>query len=340
MIGKRILVLCFLFWAVTLTAQKRVSVAHNNTADFTTIQAAINSIPANNRELIIIDIAAGIYSEKIFIKNSNIQLNGKGREETIITQSIARDEWRCEHKDDWGVATINIDSSADVIFSNLTIRNNYGFENTGTSTIACASDSTGKKTVRRDSHQMAFRSFKANKLSFINCRFLSYGGDTMSPWDTESGMFYYKNCIMEGGVDFYCPRGWAYAENCTFISHSGPAAIWHDGSQHKDSKTVLVNCAFKGFDGFMLGRYHRDAQFYLINCLFAENMADKDIYLVPTANILKWDRRVYYYNCTKVNSTGNWFKNNLEQAEGNPDPLKINAEWVFNKKWNPAEIKK
>ena len=94
----------------------------------------------------------------------------------------------------------------------------------------------------------------------------------MSPWEVNNGMWYFKDCIMEGGVDFYCPRGWAWAENCEFIAHSGSAAIWHDGSAYERFKNSLVNCRFKGYDGFMLGTLSRDAQFYLINCVFAKNM--------------------------------------------------------------------
>jgi pectinesterase len=173
------------------------------------------------------------------------------------------------------------------------------------------------------------------RLKAINCRFKAFGGDTVSPWNVESGLFYFKDCIMEGGVDFYCPRGWAYAENCEFISHSGTAAIWHDGSKYQDSKTVLKNCRFDGFKGFNLGRYHRDAQFYLINCQFESNMADRDIYLVPTANLIQWGRRIYYYDCHRKGGDYKWHTNNLSTAPGNPDPTMINAQWVFGTKWNP-----
>ena len=334
------LILFFFLSFSDLNAQKRIKVGTDlskHKADFISIQAAINSIPADNKQLVIIEIAEGIYDEKILIKNNHIQLTGAGRDATIITQSVTRDEWRCEHPNDWGVATVNVDSSVDISFQNLTIRNSYGFEHVLSKTISCPLDSSGKKTVAKNGHQMAFRSFKASKLRFINCRLLAFGGDTMSPWDTDKGMFYLYNCVLEGGVDFYCPRGWSYAENCLFISHSGTAAIWHDGSQHKDSKTVLVNCSFKGFDGFRLGRYHKDAQFFLINCRFPENMADEDIYLVPTSNQLKWGRRIYYYNCSKQNSQSNWFNNNLDLADGKPDPATINAAWTFGNLWNPEK---
>ena len=33
------------------------------------------------------------------------------------------------------------------------------------------------------------------------------GGDTVSPWEINNGMWYFKDCVMEGGFDFYCPRG-------------------------------------------------------------------------------------------------------------------------------------
>ncbi len=175
----------------------------------------------------------------------------------------------------------------------------------------------------------------ATRLQAINCRFAAYAGDTVSPWNVDQGMFYFKDCIMEGGVDFYCPRGWALAENCTFITHSGDAAIWHDGSRHKDSKTVLLNCSFKGYDGFKLGRYHKDAQFYLINCRFAGNMADRKIYLVPTTNEIKWGERIYYYNCHRTGGDYDWFADNFSSAPGNIKPSEINIQWVFGNKWNP-----
>jgi PelA/Pel-15E family pectate lyase len=138
---------------------------------------------------------------------------------------------------------------------------------------------------------------------------------------------------MEGGVDFYCPRGWALAENCTFICHNNNAAIWHDGSKNEKSKTVLLNCKFIGDDGFKLGRYHRDAQFYLLNCSFPENMADADIYVVPTENILQWGKRVYYYNCKKTGGDFAWHKNNLPADFGIND---FNIPWVYDYKWNPS----
>ena len=304
---------------------------------FRTIQSAIDHIPNGAHDFITIQLEAGLYQEKLFIKKSSFELVGAGMDKTIITQSIARDVWRCDHNDDWGVATVNVDSCNTINFKNLTIENSFGFDNKTEFRIPCTLDTSKFKLVQPTGHQMAFRSFYATQLKFENCHFKAFGGDTMSPWNTTNGMFYLKDCVLEGGVDFYCPRGWAYAENCIFLSHNGSAAIWHDGSLHEDAKTVLVNCTFNGFDGFNLGRFHRDAQFYLIKCHFAANMSDTPIYQVKTTNTLSWPGRIYYDDCDASNTKTNFYKNNLQEAKGNPKASDINANWVFGNRWNPIK---
>lgn len=247
-------------------AEKPILVDINGHGDFTSIQDAINSLPEKATKHRIIFIKNGIYHEKLFIKKDFVTLIGENKEKTQIRYSLARDIWRCENKEDWGVATLNLDGS-DIVLENLTISNDFGFELKEDIHIDCPGDSLNPfKTVRKTGHQMAIRSFNTTRFIARNCIFKAYGGDTVSPWNKENGQFYFLNCEMEGGVDFYCPRGWAYAENCVFNAHGNVAAIWHDGSAVKESKTVLKNCVFKGEDGFKLGRYHRDAQFYLIDC--------------------------------------------------------------------------
>lgn len=339
---KKLFTVWMMFACANVFAQKKIVVSADGKGDFTSVQAAINSLPDNPADNAtiprLIFIKNGIYNEKIFIEKNNIIFEGESKEKTIITSSIARDEWRCISKDDWGVATVNVNGN-DITFKNLSIINSYGFDNKTDRTVYCESDTSASKmkTIKPNGHQMALRTILATRLKAINCRFKAFAGDTVSPWNTDNGMFYFKDCEMEGGVDFYCPRGWAYAEGCTFTANTGSASIWHDGSKIKDSKTVLVNCTFKGFDGFNLGRYHRDAQFFLVNCSFAENMADKDIYLVKTDNIIQWGKRVYYYNCHRKGGDYAWFADNISSAEGNVDPLKINAGWVFGDRWNPLK---
>ena len=331
-------IVCLLLFGSMASAQKKIIVDSKGKGDSRTIQGAINSLPDSSSTPRVIYIRKGVYREKIYIEKPNIIFEGENREATVIVASVARDVWRCDHQDDWGVATINVGAN-DISFKNLTITNDYGFVNVAERTVFCFSDTVSKdhmKVIRRNSHQMALRTMNlATRMSAVNCIFKSFGGDTVSPWETMNGMWYFKDCKMEGAVDFYCPRGWAWAENCEFTAHSGTAAIWHDGSGGQDQRTVLKNCSFKGYDNFLLGRYHRDAQFYLIDCKFAKNMRDSAIYMVPTSNVIKWGHRVYYFNCHKEGGSDyTWYKDNLPVGIQAKD---ITVNWVFGNRWNPAK---
>lgn len=330
----------FIVWMalvlVSTRAQQRLVVAADGTGDFKTIQGALNSLPADAAAPRTIFIRKGIYQEKIYIEKPQVILEGEDREATILRAAIARDEWRCSHQDDWGVATLNVGAN-DITLKNLTIANTYAADNPAPRTVMCPVDTAagGKRVINAGGHQMALRTFNVTRLKAINCHFISKGGDTVSPWEVKNGQWYFKDCVMEGGVDLYCPRGWAWAENCHFIAHAGTAAIWHDGSAVADAKTVLKNCRFSGYDNFLLGRYHRDAQFYLVGCVFAANMRDSAIYRVNNGTSISWGHRVYYANCHREGGKDfAWYGNNLPKGLNVSD---ITVKWVFGESWNPTE---
>ena len=318
-----------------------VTVAPDGSGNFRTIQEAVNSLPDMAPKPRTVFIKNGTYREKVYIDGkSNLVLKGQSEAGVILIYPQARDMWLCgpdAKAGDWGVATLNLRNSPDLTLESLSVVNSYGFEATGEVTIDCPTAPTGKKAVSKIGHQMALRALPGTtRLVVRHCTFRALGGDTVSPWDTAEGAYYFQDCTMEGGVDFYCPRGWAYAENCRFICHSKEAAIWHDGSGNRDSKTVLRNCTFSGDDGFKLGRFHREAQFYLVDCKFAANMADADIYHAASGPGAKlWGRRVYYAGCHRTGGDFAWFQDNLSTAEGAPKPRDITAAWTFGGRWNP-----
>lgn len=324
------------------TAQQ-VTVAADGSGQFKTVQEAINSLPAHADKPRVISIKKGTYREQLYIDGKDhLTLRGQSEAHTIITVALARDAARCAGKtDDWGVATINVRNAPDLTLENLTVVNSHGLDSPSETVVACPSDPTGQKKIGGGAHQMALRTFAGSpRMQFLHCTFRAYGGDTVSPWDTEGGQFYFKDCTMEGGVDFYCPRGWAYAEDCRFICHSTSAAIWHDGTGSKDSKTVLKNCTFEGDKGFKLGRYHRESQFYLIGCKFPESMADADIYHATSGpGTPLWGRRVYYADCHRQGGDYSWHQDNLSTAEGAPTARQINAAWTFGGAWDPVSGK-
>ncbi|WP_201978315.1 pectinesterase family protein [Hymenobacter rubidus] len=336
-----LLILLLLGFCLLPARAQTVTVAPDGSGNYRTIQEAINSLPDAASKPRTVLIKNGTYREKVYIDGkANLVLKGQSEAGVVLTYPQARDMWLCSPEakaGDWGVATLNLRRSPDITLENLSVVNSYGFDATGEVTIDCPTAPTGKKTVSKTGHQMALRALPgATRLIARHCTFRALGGDTVSPWDTEAGAYYFKDCTMEGGVDFYCPRGWAYAEDCRFICHSREAAIWHDGSGSRDSKTVLRHCTFSGDDDFKLGRFHREAQFYLIDCKFAKNMADADIYHAASGPGPKqWGRRVYYAGCHRTGGDYAWFGDNLASAEGAPQAKDITPVWTFGGRWNP-----
>ena len=304
-------------------------VAKDGSGQFRTIQEALKSIPRGNARLFVVLIKKGIYHEKIFLTESHVALVGEDRENTRIEYAELRSNWTQaadNRRDgtlldrDWGSAVVNIgDSVTDVVIAHLTVHNTFGSE-------------TGNHE-----HQFGIRGFNATRIALLDCTVAADGGDTVSLWNRDSGMYYHWACAFEGWVDFVCPRGWCYATNCTFFGHDPTASIWHDGSRNKEQKFVVRYSAFDGVPGFRLGRHHRDAQFYLLDCSFSKNMADEQIYSPKSPNVTPWiwGPRHYYDNCHRQGGDFTWFSNNLDESAGSPGARDITARWTFSGAWDP-----
>lgn len=306
-----------------------ITVDGNGSGNFKTIQAAINSIPRNNRERIVIFIKDGIYKEKLRIDAACITLRGQSRKGTRIEfPQLAGDFGK--KRDDIGVAVINVYGD-DFVLENLTVANTAGIVGPHSFTIQGRSD----RTV------------------IIDCDVLSEGADTVALWKGESGRYYHARSNFRGAVDFMCPRGWCYIRDSTFFETKNEAAVWHDGRYDKDMKFVLRNCKFDGVEGWHLARHHHDAQFYLLDCTFSRTMIDRAPFRVrypldggpPSASDKQrnaeldktniWGERAYFFNCHREGGDYSWHQDNLASAPNSPKPEQITAACTFAGKWDP-----
>lgn len=272
--------------------------------------------------MIIIFIKRGVYNEKLFVEKNNVALVGESRDSTIIIFAELRKNWRQNHDDDYGAGVVNIKNKiTDIIFKHLTIHNNFG------------------SLYGDNDHQFAIRGGEGvTKIIIDDCNVIADGGDTVSLWNTDDGMYYHNNCYFEGYVDYVCPRGYCFIENSRFFGRNLTASIWHDGSKNENHKFVIRNSKFDGVDGFPLGRFHRDAQFFLIDCLFSKNMSDKKIFFAPSSppRILQWgEDRIYFYNCHREGGDYDWHRDNLDYIKYHPNANKITPLWTFNNEWDP-----
>ena len=290
-----------------------VVVAKDGSGDFRTITEAIDKLPSDINERVVVYIKNGVYNEKFRIKQDNITLLGESRDSTIIEYHQLRLDW-INNKDDIGPAVINIHAD-DFILKNLTVRNTQ---------------------PRMDEHAFTIYG-EGTRTIFLNCTITSKGGDTVSLWDRKDGMYYHSDCHFEGAVDFVCPRGWCYIDNSTFFEVRKTATLWHAGAEDKNQKFVVKNSSFDGAEGFNLGRHHYEAQFYLINCSYSSTMIDKPIFYVtypdnPSRNRpYVWGERKYFYGVKKEGKQFDWLKDNLDKADS------ITAAWTFDHRWNPED---
>ncbi|MBN2105589.1 T9SS type A sorting domain-containing protein [bacterium] len=287
-------------------------VAKDGSGDFTTIQEAVNAVSENNNSLKIILIRNGIYEEKIRLDTDFIALVGEDRDSTRI-QYYEPYVWDSVYVD-IGRAVVNIYAN-DIILANLTVENTQ---------------------PEVGIHAFAIYGSDNTRTIIIYCNVLSNGGDTVSLWNGETGMYYHNTCFFKGAVDFLCPRGWCYAENIDFYCTRSTTPLWHDGSKNKDQKFVVRNGTFDGAISFDLGRHHHDGAFYLINLVFSENMDDQPIYRPESSEEpYRWGERHYFHNCVRPAGNYDWHKNNMITAEGSPNPEDVTPVWTFDNAWDP-----
>lgn len=305
-------------------AHRTIVVDKAGCGDARTIQEAVNAVPRASGTPTLIFIRNGLYAEKVYLRGSNITLMGEHRDSTRIVFAELRENWHKEHGgSDWGAGVVNIDTGAhDITLANLTVSNNYGWQH-----------------GVFNKHQFAVRG-AGTRIMLLHCTITSDGGDALSLWNREDGMYYHADCRFEGWVDFVCPRGWCYITNSTFFGHNRPSAsLWHDGSGDKRQKLVIRNSHFDGVPGFPLGRNHLDGQIYLIDCTFSRNMADRPFYRPPSSpREWQWGARHYFHNCHREGGDFMWFRDNLDQAEGSPRADQVTARWAFDGRWDPESL--
>ena len=175
-------------------------VAKDGSGNFTTVQAAINSVPSNSQTRTTIFIKNGTYKEKINISSSkiNISLIGESKAGTILTYNDA-----ASTKTSSG-GTLGTTGSASVTIAgagfqaeNITFENSYDEAAYGSS-------------------QAVAVLAKADKIVFKGC---SFKGNQDTLYANGDGCRqYYYNCYIEGDVDFIFGSANAVFDTCEIFS--------------------------------------------------------------------------------------------------------------------------
>ena len=181
--------------------QPPIVVASDGSGQFNTVQSAIDSIPDENVEERVIVIKPGTYREQLVIKQSKtfLTLRGDDKDAGKIILTFDRYAMIDDPKAPGKKIGTSDSETVSIRADNFTAEN-VTFENTaGRRGAAIAVRTTGDKQV------------------FRNCRFLGWQ-DTL--W-VDGKRAYFKDCYVEGRVDFIFGRGTAVFENCHLHATDG-----------------------------------------------------------------------------------------------------------------------
>ncbi|WP_321286933.1 pectinesterase family protein [uncultured Sunxiuqinia sp.] len=167
-------------------------VSKDGSGDFTTVQEAIDAVPHFRKERTTIFIKNGVYKEKLILPSSKNKVTfiGESVENTLITN----DDYASK-ENYFGEEMGTTGSSGFYVFGNDFTAENITFEN--------SAGLVGQAVAVRVS---------GDRIFFNNCRFWG-NQDTLYP-QGENSRQYYKNCYIEGTVDFIFGWSTAVFEDC------------------------------------------------------------------------------------------------------------------------------
>jgi pectinesterase len=229
-------------------------VAKDGTGNFQNVQEAINAVPDFRKARTTILIKAGTYKEKLVLpkSKSNVTFIGEDASKTILTY----DDYASK-KNRFGEEMGTTGSTSFYVFGDDFIAENITFEN--------SAGPVGQAVAVR---------IDADRVMFSNCRFLGFQ-DTLYPFGEKSRQ-YYKNCYIEGTVDFIFGWSTAVFEDCTIFCKKGGYVTAASTLETTPYGFVFLNCRITGDapeHSFYLGRPWRPyAKTVFISCFLDKHI--------------------------------------------------------------------
>lgn len=201
---------------------RHLVVAIDGSGEFRTVQAAIDAVPANNKDRIVIRIKPGRYKERIEVPKNKpfVTFLGDDAKKTILTH-----DWNAKHIGPDGNEVGTGGSYSTKINGEDFIAENITFENTA-----------------GDTGQALAMFADADRLIFRNCRFLGWQ-DTLY---ANGGRHYYDRCHIEGRVDFIFGGATAVFDRCTIHSKNGGHITAASTPEENPFGYVFLDCKLTG----------------------------------------------------------------------------------------------
>ncbi|KAL8152955.1 hypothetical protein V2J09_010715 [Rumex salicifolius] len=219
-------------------------VDRNGCCNFTTVQAAVDAVPVLSPKRTVIWINSGVYYEKVTIGRNkpNITLQGQG----YLSTSIVWNDTANSSHGTFYCASLQVFSS-NFVAKNISFMNVAPIPNPG---------DVGAQAV-------AIR-VGGDQAAFWGCGFFG-AQDTLHD---DRGRHYFRDCYIQGSIDFIFGDARSYYENCQMISIASPVAagarvingvVTAHGRSSSDDNTgyVFNKCSIGGTGRVWLGRAWR-----------------------------------------------------------------------------------
>ncbi|OYX83406.1 MAG: pectate lyase [Flavobacteriales bacterium 32-34-25] len=195
-----------------------IIVALDGSGDYTSIQDAIYNSPSFPYKRVFITVKNGIYHEKVRVPewNTKISLIGESKERTIISYDDYFGKINLGRNSTFFTPTVSVEAN-DFVASNLTIQNTAG-----------------------PVGQAVALSVAANRVVVSNC-IISGNQDTVYT-SGEGFKQYFKDCFIEGTVDFVFGSATAVFDNCTIHAKSDSYLTAASTTEEAKYGFVFMNC--------------------------------------------------------------------------------------------------
>ena len=301
-------------------------VAKDGSGDFTSIQQAIDAIPAGGRTPTILLIRMNEYQERVVVDKDNVRIIGEARDRTVITaKGCALD--KDENGNDRGtfLSATFIVMGNNVEVENLTIRNDAGDgRDVGQAVAVYAAGDRGVwRNVRMIAHQdtLFCGPLMQKVINFYGGRrgraeVVEFVGDCPP---TQSRQ-YFEYCFIQGDVDFIFGPYRCWFERCTlFMNKRGGMYTAANTPEIQPYGLVFHQCRLTGEceegQGFLGRPWRRFSRTVFLDC-------DMDEHVAPQG-FADWDdikvvtERYAEYGTTGVRA---------DQSPRHPSQKRMNAE--------------
>lgn len=295
-------------------ATTQITVAKDGSGDFSSVQAALNAVPLNNKKSFTILIKNGVYKEKLRLDSSKnfVTLMGEDKFNTILTYddhtgklSPARD-------------TINTRTSWSFLLKadnftacNITFQNDAGF----TAGQAVAMEADG------------------DKLIFTNCRFI--GNQDVLFTNSEKSRQYYEHCYIEGTTDFIFGSATVWFEQCHVHSKKNSHITAASTPADKQFGYIFNDCVLTGdtsLHSVSLGRPWRPyASVVYMRCFIGEHIKPEGWSNWNNTDNFKTTRYAEYKNygaSAEPYKRVNWARQLTDEEARHITPVNILGKWV------------